>query len=77
MTPLEITMLLHFFAIVTPFRNIDAPAQQEAVDRFLRHDLIYPVYDASAGRIATYRTTEKGRKFVELFEIFGGALMLT
>ena len=71
MTPLEITMLLHFHTIAMPLPNIHYPAQTMAVARFLVADLIY----YCPNEPSRSRTTSRGRKVVELLMIFGGALL--
>ncbi len=67
MTPLEITMLLHFYAIVTPFRNMEYPAQQRIVNKFLEQELVF--FDDA---LCVHRTTPKGDKLVEFIRAAAG-----
>lgn len=60
-TPLEISMLIHFYAIGTRFENIGAPAQQQALTRFKREGWI--MADDSTG--TRFRTTDSGDAVVK------------
>lgn len=61
MTPLQIEMLLHFHCTPGPFPRMDAPACIEAVEGFLRDELVYPV-DVSD----CFVLSERGRAYVKL-----------
>lgn len=61
MSPLEVEMILHYYAASEPYPNEDCPAQQEAIARFEKHDLI--TKDDESG---LYKTTERGEKYVDM-----------
>lgn len=68
MTPLEISILLHYHCTVTDYRDGDfsAPAVREAIDRFYKVDeLLKPTPEALRGTWGAYVITERGRALVE------------
>lgn len=60
MSPIEITLLLHYYAIAEPF-HCPSPATAAATRRFIAAGLI--VEDTGPG--SGYRTTEKGNVLVK------------
>lgn len=66
MTPLKIEMLLHYYCRPDDYRGGDftAPAVNEALDDFLRDELIEHS-EHQAANPAHYVITERGRVYVE------------
>ena len=64
MTPLQLEILLHYYACANDFRDGDfsAPAVREAIDRFKDGEML--TIDDGKG-VATYMLTERGRVYVE------------
>lgn len=64
MTPLQLEILLHYYACANDFRDGDfsAPAVREAIDRFKASEMLTINIERSA---ATYMLTERGRVYVE------------
>jgi len=58
-SPLAIVMLLHFHNNPVPFTGIEHGPQQDIVKCFLGNKIIYH-------ESGSYRTTEKGRAFVNM-----------
>lgn len=63
LTPLQINLLLHYYAIAAPFdpQRDDAPAVRTQLTELLMLGLI----DPDAGSPSLYRVTDKGRAHVE------------
>lgn len=71
MTPLEISILLHYRCTVTDFRDGDfsAPAVREAIDRLHKvDDLLMLTPQGMRATHGAYVITERGRAFVEALE---------
>lgn len=64
MTPLELSILIHYKGHASDFRDGDfsAPAVREAIDKFLEDDLLKQYVQQSAQR---YHLTERGHFFVD------------
>ena len=65
MTPLEIDIMLHYYARADDYRqgDFDAPAVRQAIDIFRGPlNLLEPAEDKS---YANYRITERGKVFVQ------------
>jgi hypothetical protein len=62
MSPLEINLILHIYAIAEPFTHPNAPAYAKAKARFLNLDLIKQSECAACG----YTLTPKGKAFVQI-----------
>ncbi len=58
MTPLQIRMLLHYHCEAGPF-DMAGPAQHEALEEFVRLDLVYVPLDDHRPRL-----TERGEAYV-------------
>lgn len=65
MTPLQIEILLHYYAISEDYREGDfsAPAVRDAIDEF-RHELNLLELDASDGE-REYKLTRRGEFYIE------------
>lgn len=65
MTPLELTMALHYYYSTTDFRDGDfnAPAVREAIERFKRDSLL--THNTGDSKTAIYTSTERLDVFVE------------
>jgi len=66
LTPLQITMLLHYHAIVTPYgrgepEHANSPAVRQQREAMVTMGLLYATDEFPSG----YRTTEAGRRHVE------------
>jgi len=61
MTPLEIQIMLHYYYSPNDY-NLQPPAVQEAVARFLDKDLL------RLGSITLYEITERGMAYVEMLK---------
>lgn len=65
MTPLQLSILTHYYGCAGDFRNGDfsAPAVREAIDFFIAEDMIWrTLHEAPPPH---YRLTSKGNFFVE------------
>lgn len=76
MTPLCIEILLHYNSRAADYRNGDhsAPAVKEALDAFLREDVIRhhgftPEYFGDGQLKARYELTSRGKAFVEYLQM--------
>ncbi len=45
MTPLEIDILIHYYACADDFRDLDAPAIREAIDKFVGEGILLIIKD--------------------------------
>lgn len=66
MTPLEIQILLHYYACADDFRGGDfsAPAVGEAIAWFTQSDLLEPTHETQ-DKGPEFCITERGRVYVE------------
>lgn len=62
LTPLEITMLLHIYAIAEPIPDVIFPAQKETLRTFERDGLIVVNVESNSG----YSVTARGKKLVHM-----------
>lgn len=62
MTPLEISLVLHYHCTPGPHPQAHAPAVREAIERFMREDILE--YDPEHAR--AYKVAERGRALVEM-----------
>ncbi len=69
-SPLEIKMLLHFYAVAEPFPGLQYPSQQLILQRFLREGLIF--YSQKHDLI---ETTTKGERIVKRLLRVAGELI--
>lgn len=64
--PMKISMMLHFYAIVTPYAEHHPTGNSEAYHEFVRdllkEDMIKP--DSTSG--SGYKATDKGRAWVDM-----------
>ncbi len=67
MTPLQLSILLHYRGHATDFREGDfsAPAVREAIDWFRDDARMLEATNGNMHSSAAYRLTEKGEAFVE------------
>lgn len=68
MSPLEISILLHYSWSTRDYREGDfgAPAVREAIDRFYKVDeLLKPTPEALRGTWGAYVITDRGRAFIK------------
>ncbi len=67
MTPLEIEIILHYYARANDYRDgdISAPSVRETIDRFLEDEDILGSYPPCPESPRKYHLTERGRIFVE------------
>jgi hypothetical protein len=65
MTPLQISMMLHYYVAATDYRDGDfsAPAVRRALEDFKASDMLR--YCTVPFRDAAYEVTDKGRAFVK------------
>ena len=75
MTPLEIDIILHYYAIAEDYRGGDhsAPAVGEAIKRFISADMLRPATPNPEDRLLAVRppayvVTERGRIYVEALQ---------
>jgi hypothetical protein len=67
MSPIRLEVALHYYYNPTDFRNGDfsAPAVREAIDDFLRWEVLRENESHPIGRESVYVIGERGRAFVE------------
>lgn len=61
MTPLQLSILIHYHSLLGDFRDLDAPAVADAMNRFCDDGMIeYYIFNSTK-----FRITEKGNFFVD------------
>ena len=63
-SPLGISMLIHYHCYPTRYPNDTSPAQRHLIDRFLRVEVIEA--DTATAETGRYRTTARGRAWLDL-----------
>lgn len=67
MTPLHITMLLHYHTTPTPYAEHDCAHQEsEAVHKFRAQLVKLELIERDEADVSLYHTTDKGRAFVDM-----------
>jgi len=67
MTPLQIEIMLHYYAMGDDYRECDfsAPAVREAIDNFILVTEMLRASTPEEGYDPAYRITDKGRAYVD------------